>query len=484
MTRIADAHADLIQVIAPHEVETVSVKNIFGTDGIRGAVGTTPFIIQDLARLGYALGLWAHKKYGAHPSVVIANDTRISCSFIQSALESGLLLHPVQLCNADVLPTPVVYYLVRTAKQYSCGIIISASHNTYQDNGIKIIDSLNGKLSREDELAISALYESATTLCASYDQLGTMTYRDQAHTGYYDYVQSTLPKDFLRGRTVVLDCANGSTYRLAPALFRSFGAHVIAINDQPSGKNINEQCGSLHTDSLKKAVLMHHADIGFAFDGDGDRVIVVDRHGREKNGDAILAVLLQHPTYKDMPIVVGTVMTNQGLEKHLEKQNKQLIRANVGDKYVWQELEKYNLLLGGEQSGHIIIRDFLESGDGTGTALKIAHTLCITGDWDIELYEPYPQILLTIPVTQKHDLTAPNIVRIISEQKQLLLSGRILVRYSGTENSLRIMVEDETSDNAHMIAHTLATNLDAALTNRAIGNQTLPLIVAPPPNND
>lgn len=465
MTRTANTRADLTQVIAAQQPDFVSVKNIFGTDGIRAAVGATPFTIQDLARLGYALGIWARKKYGENPSIVIANDTRISCSFIQSALESGLLLHPLQFCNADVLPTPVVYYLVRTAKQYSCGIIISASHNPYQDNGIKIIDSQNGKLSLEDELAISTLYESATTLCASYDQLGTMTYIHEAHAGYYDYVQSSFPKDFLRGRTIVLDCANGSTYRLSPALFRSFGAHVIAINDQPTGKNINEQCGSLHTDSLKKAVFTHHADIGFAFDGDGDRVIVVDRHGREKNGDAILAILLQHPTYKDMPILVGTVMTNQGLEKHLEKQNKQLIRANVGDKHVCKELEKYNLLLGGEQSGHIIIRDFLESGDGTGTALKIAHTLCITGGWDMEIYEPYPQILLTIPVIQKHDLTEPSIMRIINEQKQLLLSGRILVRYSGTENSLRIMVEDETCDNAHMIAHTLATRLDAALTN-------------------
>lgn len=463
MARTADTQSDLTQARRSNTTDTPGIKNIFGTDGIRGAVATVPFTIEHLARLGYAIGIWARKKYGIQPSILIAHDTRISCSLIKSALESGLLLHPLTLYNAEILPTPVVYYLVRTAKQYTCGIVISASHNPYQDNGIKIIDTQQGKLSLEDELTISALYATVTPVCAAYDQLGTVTNTVQAHAAYYDYIQASLPANFLRSRTVVLDCANGALYKLAPAIFRSFGAQVIAINDQPTGKNINDQCGSVHTQSLKKAVLAHGADIGFAFDGDGDRVIAVNKHGKEKNGDDILSVLLQHPTYMHMPIVVGTLMTNQGFEKQLEKQHKQLIRAQIGDKYVTQELEKYNLLLGGEQSGHIVMRDFLESGDGIGTALKITQTLCLTGNWDMDSYVPYPQVLLTIPVIHKHDLRNTTIVRIINEHKQLLISGRVLVRYSGTENSLRVMVEDETGDNAHLVAQKLTAALDAVL---------------------
>ncbi|MCC7414749.1 MAG: phosphoglucosamine mutase [Epsilonproteobacteria bacterium] len=465
MTQTADTHTDPGTIRVSQNTDSAPVKNIFGTDGIRGAVGTAPFTIEYLARLGYALGLWARKKYGASPSLLIAHDTRLSCSFIQAALESGLLLHSVDIFNAGVLPTPVVHYAVRTTKKYSCGIMISASHNPYHDNGLKIIDSQHGKLTLEDELAISSLYATATTLPAAYDKLGTTTQIAPTDTAYADYVQASFGANFLQGRTIVLDCAHGATYRLAPALFKQCGARVITINDQPNGKNINEQSGSLHTQSLKKAVLDNNADAGFAFDGDGDRVIAVNRHGQEKNGDDILAILLQHPQYVHTAIVVGTLMTNQGFEKQLEKQYKQLIRAHVGDKHVWQELEKYNLLLGGEQSGHIIMRDFLESGDGIGTALKIAQTLCLTGNWDMDSYTPYPQILLTIPVAHKHDLTTPRIVRIIEQQKQLLVSGRVLIRYSGTESSLRIMVEDETIENATMVAQRLATELDAALKN-------------------
>jgi phosphoglucosamine mutase len=219
----------------------------------------------------------------------------------------------------------------------------------------------------------------------------------------------------------------------------------------------------LHIESLKQAVLVHAADAGFAFDGDGDRVIAINRHGERKDGDDILALLLTHPTYMHMPLVVGTIMTNQGLEKHLEKQNKRLIRTQVGDKHVTQQLEQHQVLLGGEQSGHIVIRDFLESGDGIATALKIVETLCLTHNWDMVTYTTYPQVLLTVPVTQKDDLEAPHITHIIAHKKRLLISGRVVVRYSGTENSLRIMVEDEEIDNATLIAHALATELASVL---------------------
>lgn len=439
-----------------------TIKNIFGTDGIRGTVSIPPFRIEELIHLGYVLGLWASQRYGVHPSLLLAHDTRVSCSLIKSALQTGLLLHAVKLNDAQVLPTPVVHYLTYETKKYDCGIMISASHNPYQDNGIKIIDSRQGKLSVEDERALSMLYATTTTTGISYSSLGTLDNSLQEFTKYKEHLTQHFTENFLCDLTIVLDCAHGATYNFAPDIFTHFGAKVIILNNQPTGTNINDNCGSLHIDGLKKAVTLYHADVGFAFDGDGDRVIAVNRHGQEKNGDAILAMLLDHPSYKDVPMLVGTLMTNQGLEKLLERKNKKLVRAQVGDKYVAEQLKVYDLPLGGEQSGHIIIKDLVASGDGIAVALKLLEAIIKADNLDMNSFESYPQVLCNMPVIQRHDLMAPEIVFLRNKAEQQLLSGRIIIRYSGTENVLRIMVEDETYDNAYMVATNLTQDLERA----------------------
>ena len=446
----------------------ITRHNLFGTDGIRGLVSVAPLRIEDLIRLGYVLGMWARQKYGACPSVVIAQDTRVSCSWIQSALQTGLLLHTMRLSDAHVLPTPIVYYLTHGVQKYDCGIMISASHNPYHDNGIKIIDSRHGKLTKEDENIISFLYATTTAIETSYTQLGMMSHSLQEYETYKNYLIQKFRPNFLAGLTIVLDCAHGATYSCAPDIFSHFGARVITLHNQPNGININDKCGSLHLDALKEAVKTYHADAGFAFDGDGDRVIAVNRYGQEKDGDAILAMLLEHPCYTDVPIVVGTVMTNQGLEKLLERKHKKLIRAHVGDKHVLEQLNLYNLPLGGEQSGHIIIKDIGASGDGIVVALKLLEVILSTGNVDMISFDPYPQVLCNVPVVHRYDETDSIFITLRHKAEQQLISGRILIRYSGTQNILRIMVEDETYDNAYIIATNLARDFDTAFESEVI----------------
>lgn len=380
-----------------------------------------------------------------------------------SALQTGLLLHAVDLYCAQVVPTPVVYYLTHGARAYDCGVMITASHNPYQDNGIKIIDSNQGKLTAEDELSLSLLYEQADLTTISYERLGTVSFVNDLYEQYKQYLSQHFPIRFLEGQTIVLDCAHGATSFWAPSLFSHFGAHVIPLHNQPNGKNINDACGSLHTQALQKAVLTHGADIGFAFDGDGDRVIAVNRYGQEKNGDALLAVLSEHPAYVDMPAIVGTVMTNQGFLKHLAHKSKALLRAAVGDKQVLTQLLQRNLLLGGEPSGHIIMRDLAVYADGIAVALKVLEAMLITGNVDLLTFEPFPQAFFVLPVQKKQDLLEPRFVAIQEKAEKQLIAGRILVRYSGTENVLRLMAEDETYANAYNIVIYLATEFDAAL---------------------
>lgn len=364
---------------------------------------------------------------------------------------------------AQVVPTPVVYYLTHVARAYDCGVMITASHNPYQDNGIKIIDSRQGKLTEEDEQHLSLLYEQVDLTNISYESLGKLSFVQDGYEQYKKYLSQQFPLRFLEGKTIIVDCAHGATYSWAPSLFAHFGARVIPLNTQPNGKNINDACGSLYTQALQKAVVSHNADIGFAFDGDGDRLIAVNRHGQEKNGDAILSVLSEHPLYAAMSVVVGTVMTNQGFIKYLAHKNKRLIRTAVGDKYVLAQLIQHNLLLGGEPSGHIIIRDLLPCADGMAVALKLLETILITGNVDLISFEPFPQALFALPVHKKQDLSTPKLLAIQKKAENQLIAGRILVRYSGTENVLRLMVEDETYENAHKIVMYLATEFDAAL---------------------
>jgi phosphoglucosamine mutase len=438
-------------------------KNLFGTDGIRGRVGVHPFTRDALPELGSALGAWILKTYGPGASVLLAHDTRNSCSWVKAALTSGMLLHPLHLVDAQVLPTPAVLCLIqKKLSHFSCGIIISASHNPYQDNGIKIIDAATGKISHADETTITELFY-ADSVEQQQSLFGTSTALANASELYAETVTALFPPLFLRGKTIVLDCAHGATSSLAETIFTACGAKVIVINSQPTGTNINECCGALHPEELQRAVLEHKADAGFAFDGDGDRVIAVSSHGEVKNGDDILALLSQHPLYSSQPVVIGTIMSNQGFELFLRNNGKLLVRAAVGDKYVAQELNAKNLLLGGEQSGHIIVRDYLPSGDGIVAALRTVEALQHTHNPTMETFTKYPQVLLNIAVPTKKDLSLSPFREIIEVNQSQLSTGRLLVRYSGTESVLRIMAEAENLEQAQSTAALVSQQLAHAL---------------------
>jgi phosphoglucosamine mutase len=437
-------------------------KNIFGTDGIRTQVGTG--ILQDerLKKLGDALGIWLEERYGRNPVVLIAHDTRLSSGFVKSSLKSRLLLHPVQLYDAQVMPTPALFQLMHDDNRFDCGIMISASHNHYKDNGIKIIDARQGKLTLEDEERISELFYSPSTP-SRYDALGSEQFWPEADTRYSESMIDYFPENFLEGKKIVLDCAHGAAYKVAPALFDHFGAEVVVINNQPNGININKQCGAVHTDQLQKVVIEQNADCGFAFDGDADRVMAVNRFGQLKNGDDIIALLLTHPLYQREPIVVGTIMSNKGFEQHIINQGKELLRTKVGDKYVSAALKEKRLLLGGESSGHIICGDYLTTGDGIFAALRCAEAIILTDNWDIKTFVRYPQVMINVAVSQKKSLSEEPLQSLIAASEKTLHKGRILVRYSGTEPLLRVMVEDDDFDHAQVVCEKLSKALQTVL---------------------
>lgn len=436
--------------------------SLFGTDGIRKSVGDYPLTHDNLPRLGYAIAAWAQSKYKKkNPAILMACDTRASCDYIKASLQSGLLLLPIVIFDAGTLPTPATHLLLKHG-DFDCALIISASHNPYQDNGIKIIDKYGNKIAQTDELFISERAQQDSQ-SINYDSFGRLHIMTDAQKEYCARVQALFPENFLSNKKIVIDCANGATYTVAPAIFQLLGAQIITINNHPDGTNINNDCGSVHPQSLQKAVVTHQADAGFAFDGDGDRIIAVNRDGIVKDGDDILSLLIEHPIYGDCTAVVSTVMSNQGFEQALKAKNKSLIRTSVGDKYVCEQLVQNNLLLGGEPSGHIIMRDYLESSDGIVTALRIMEAIMHTNNYDMNTYKKFPQILINVPIKVKKDLNNREISNIIENYKQQLHAGRLLIRYSGTENLLRVMVEDDSYDHAQYIAQQLAQELAVQL---------------------
>lgn len=437
-------------------------KNMFGTDGIRATVGNAPFTAPDLHKMGLALGTWIVKTYGENATVLIGHDTRLSCSFVKSTLKSGLLAHPICLIDAGILPTPAVVQLALTHTAIDCGVIISASHNPFQDNGIKIIDGTKGKLSAQDELEITELFYNPDISC-SYAQLGEERFWGNAQAAYSDHIKSFFAPDFLKGKKIVLDCANGAAFEVAPALFRHFGAEVIAFAHEPNGKNINVASGAVHPEALQQLVLEHRADAGFAFDGDSDRVTAVNSAGELRDGDDILALLLDHPLYQNVTTLVGTIMTNKGLESWLTARNCTLFRTPVGDKYIARKLQKDNLLIGGEQSGHIILKDYLPTGDGIFTALRVMEAIMYAHNESMGTFTRFPQILINVPVQEKKDLTLEPFASMLKAREDELSNGRLVVRYSGTEPILRIMIENDDKTQADRIAHALAAELQLAL---------------------
>ncbi len=453
----------LLACVTGQSMNANTPRNMFGTDGIRRTVGVEPFTAESLPRLGRAIARWAEKKYGPHPKVLLGHDTRLSCAFVKGALKSGLLQSGVHIDDTGVLPTPAVCLLVDRNAVYDFGIVISASHNPYHDNGIKIIDGNTIKLTIEDEETITYFFNADAQYKIKYDMLGSQEYWYQAEREYIKYIVAQFPTNFLRGYTIVLDCAHGATHVVAPRIFKKCGARIITLHNQPSGTNINNRCGSQHVERLQGAVREYNANVGFAFDGDGDRMIAVNKHGQVKDGDDILALLLSHPRYVNQKAVVGTIMSNEGLRVYVESLGKILYRTSVGDKYVAQKLEQEDLLLGGEQSGHTILRNYLKTGDGVMAALYVMETAIKTNNMDLNTFDHYPQLLINVPIVEKKDLNSEPIATIIQEHEKKLRRGRIVVRYSGTENCIRVMVEDNEKTHTQEIAQSLAQALKQEL---------------------
>lgn len=442
-------------------------KKYFGTDGIRGHVGTHPITPEFVMRLGYAAGRVLvkadnHLAKDAHPTVLIGKDTRISGYMLESALQAGLCAAGVNVRLTGPMPTPAIAYLTR-ALRAQAGIVISASHNPFEDNGIKFFSSLGTKLPDDIEHAIEEELDKPMEVMASVD-LGRVKRIDDASGRYIEFCKSTFPNDQdLRGLKIVLDCAHGATYHVAPPVFHELGAEVIAIGNQPNGVNINLDCGSTHPQALCKAVVEHKADLGIAFDGDGDRVMMVDSEGNLLDGDQLMYIIAQHRHQQGALVggVAGTLMTNLALEHAFNKVNIPFGRAKVGDRYVLEMLVENGWQLGGENSGHILCLDKHSSGDGIIAALQVLAALKAQKQTLTKVGKAltlYPQVLINVPVKQRIDMNAnPAIQAAVKTAEQTLNgSGRILLRASGTELKLRVMVEGQDGTLVKKLAQQIA----------------------------
>jgi len=441
-------------------------KNYFGTDGIRGKVGDAPITPDFVMRLGYAagrvfVGLQGNLAKGARPAVLIGKDTRISGYMLEAALESGLSAAGVDVLLTGPMPTPAVAYLTR-ALRAQAGIVISASHNPYYDNGIKFFSAQGTKLPDEIEHAIEAELDKPMQVVDSA-KLGKARRIDDAAGRYVEFCKSTFPNDMdLRGLKIVLDCAHGATYHVAPDVFHELGAEIISIGNQPDGLNINEQVGSTHPQALQKAVVAHKADMGIAFDGDGDRVMMVDSSGNLLDGDQLLYIIALglYAKGKLKGGVAGTLMTNLALEHALQKHQIPFARAKVGDRYVLELLQTKNWKLGGENSGHILTLDKHTSGDAIIAALQVLHALKQSGKTLTQIGEElvlYPQVLINVTTKNKLDLETPQIQNAVKKaETDLNGAGRVLLRASGTEPKIRVMVEGQDAKLVQNLAEEIA----------------------------
>ena len=430
------------------------MRKYFGTDGIRGIAGES--LTADLSfKVGKALGkLLTEKK--DHPKVVIGRDTRISCDMIEHALTAGLTSTGVNVMTVGTIPTPAIAYLTKTIETDS-GIMISASHNPYQDNGIKIFGPDGFKLTDEQELEIESLIDNSEKIKnASFEKIGKVYGGNELTQKYIQHIKQSITGD-LSDIKIALDCANGATTGVAPFIFGDLEADIETIGCQPNGVNINDNVGSTKIETISEFVKENKVDVGFAFDGDGDRVLAVDAKGNIVDGDKIMFILAKHlkeqGELKDN-MVVSTVMSNIGFYKAIEENGLQSVKTAVGDRYVVEEMRKNDYSLGGEQSGHIVLMNYATTGDGILTAVKLANIIKTSGKSLEELASEvsiYPQKLVNIKVIDKK--TAMEDSEILAEcekvEKELEGNGRILLRASGTENLIRVMVEassDELTD--------------------------------------
>jgi len=429
---------------------THPLRRYFGTDGIRGRVGVWPITPEFLLKLGWAVGkVLARQGSG---KVLIGKDTRISGYMFESVLEAGLSAAGIDTHLLGPMPTPAIAYLTRTLRAQA-GIVISASHNPFYDNGIKFFSSQGTKLKDSLELAIEEQLELPMTTVDSAD-LGKAIRVVDAPGRYIEFCKSTVASSFiLNGWKIVVDCAHGATYHIAPNVFRELGAEVIEMGVEPNGLNINLNCGATNTQALQQQVLELQADLGIALDGDGDRVVMVDHQGKVLDGDDLLYIITNHKLANGFSGgVVGTVMSNLGLELELQKLGVEFIRVSVGDRYIISELTNRQWILGGEPSGHIVCMDTTTTGDGIITALQVLAAMRNENKSlaELRLGLKYPQVLLNIKLPTQDMLTVQQVIessttqKAVQEiQKQLGATGRILLRRSGTEPLIRIMVEGE-----------------------------------------
>jgi len=441
-------------------------RKYFGTDGVRGRVGAYPITPEFVMKLGWAAGkVFAQQ---GKSRILIGKDTRISGYMFESALEAGLSSAGVDIGLLGPIPTPGIAYLTRTFRAQA-GIVISASHNPYYDNGIKFFSGNGEKLPDETELAIESWLDKPMS-CVESAQLGKAARINDAGGRYIEFCKGTASSLNLRGLTIVLDCAHGATYQIAPAVFSELGATVITIGAKPDGLNINEGVGSTEPAALQARVLQEHADLGIAFDGDGDRLMMVDHRGELVDGDQLLFIIATHAKKQGRLNggVVGTLMSNLGLELGLKDLGIDFLRAKVGDRYVMQLLNEHGWRFGGESSGHILCLDANTTGDGIVAALQVLQALkdseTSLHDWQKRMSK-MPQVMINVQRSRQADvMSLPEIVQAIAATEEKLAGrGRVLLRPSGTEPVVRVMVEGEDAAQVQTLAEELAAVVERAL---------------------
>ena len=441
-------------------------KQYFGTDGIRGRVGDAPITPDFMLKLGWAAGRVFRETWGSRPTVIIGKDTRVSGYMFESALEAGLVAAGANVKLLGPMPTPAVALMTRT-QNAAAGIVISASHNPFYDNGIKFFSDQGAKLSDVTELAIEAAIE-APLVTVEPSELGKATRLVDAAGRYIEFCKATFGEErSLRGLKVVVDCAHGATYHIAPSVFSELGAEADIVAASPDGYNINDDVGSTSTRALSERVRAVGADLGIAFDGDGDRVVFVDDQGILVDGDELLYILTMHrvATGRADSGVVGTLMSNMGLELALAEHGIKLERAKVGDRYVKELMQQQGWHLGGESSGHLICSDVSTTGDGIVSALQVLAAMVDAQKSLRELLAgmvKLPQVLLNVPVTASMNLDSPAIQGVTREVEEALHGrGRLLLRPSGTEPVIRVMVEGDCLEEIQAHAQRVADVLTA-----------------------
>ncbi len=441
---------------------------LFGTDGVRGTANIEPITAETALQIGRAAAYICKDKDHRH-KIVIGKDTRLSGYMLESALVSGICSMGVDVLLIGPMPTPGIAFITRSMRA-DAGMVISASHNPFQDNGIKIFSRDGFKLPDQVEAKIEELIfdQSINQLRPTADDIGKAFRIDDADGRYIVFLKNTFPDHLtLEGMKLVIDCGNGAAYKVAPSVFSELGAEIVCIGIDPDGTNINSDCGSLYPEKLQARVLAEKADLGIAFDGDADRVIFIDEHGKVVDGDQVMAISALHMQKQNLlkkNTLVATVMSNMGLEKVLAAANIKLVRTQVGDRYVVEEMRTQGYNFGGEQSGHLIFMDHNTTGDGILSALQILAVIRTAEKPLSELaqvMEIFPQVLINTMVKEKTPLTeVPALCRQITEvEKAIKGRGRLLIRYSGTENKLRVMLEGENYDEIKKYAEELSDSV-------------------------